>query len=100
MRLYIDLCRAFSDARPMRSSSSGRWRPGSKAPRAVPHAHEVLKADVAIQYLEKRGGYEEAIDMLKAAKAATRARSPSKDPPARARIAMTSARSSTAFSTA
>jgi hypothetical protein len=33
-----------------------------------PHAHEVLKADVAIQYLEKRGGYEQAIAMLKAAK--------------------------------
>ena len=35
-----------------------------------PSAHEVLKAATAIQYLESRGGYDRAVEMLKSAKPA------------------------------
>ena len=42
--------------------------PGIAGAEGSPHAHEVLKAEIAIKYLEKRGGYEAAIEMLKAAK--------------------------------
>ena len=42
--------------------------PGIAGAEGSPHAHEVLKAETAIRYLEARGGYEQAIAMLKAAK--------------------------------
>jgi len=42
--------------------------PGIQGAEGSPHAHEVLKTETAIQYLENRGGYDRAIDMLKAAK--------------------------------
>ncbi|HMO25701.1 MAG TPA: hypothetical protein PKB10_05480 [Tepidisphaeraceae bacterium] len=42
--------------------------PGIEGAEGNPHAHEVLKAETAIKYLEKRGGYEKAIEMLKTAK--------------------------------
>jgi transketolase C-terminal domain/subunit len=42
--------------------------PGIHGAEGSPHAHEVLKADIAIQYLQARGGYDRAIDLLKSAK--------------------------------
>ncbi len=42
--------------------------PGIQGAEGSPSAHEVLKAATAIQYLESRGGYDRAVEMLKAAK--------------------------------
>ena len=42
--------------------------PGIAGAEGSPKAHEVLEAEVAIHYLEQRGGYERAIELLKAAK--------------------------------
>jgi transketolase len=66
--LYIDLCRAFRDPLPHALVIKRPMAPGIKGAEGSPHAHEVLKAELAIQYLESRGGYESAIDMLKAVK--------------------------------
>jgi transketolase len=66
--LYIDLCRAFSDPRPHALVIKRPMAPGIQGAEGSPSAHEVLKASTAIQYLESRGGYERAIEMLKAAK--------------------------------
>ncbi|MHB8815693.1 MAG: transketolase C-terminal domain-containing protein [Steroidobacteraceae bacterium] len=71
--LYIDLCRVFSDERPRALVIKRRMAPGIAGAEGSPKAHEVLEAEVAIRYLEQRGGYEQAIEMLKAAK-------PSKSP--------------------
>jgi transketolase len=65
--LYIDLCRAFADNRPHGLVIKRPMAPGIKGAEGSPHAHEVLKAETAIAYLEGRG-YEQAIEMLKAAK--------------------------------
>jgi transketolase len=65
--LYVDLCRAFSDARPHALVIKRLMAAGIAGAEGSPHAHEVLKADVAIKYLEQRGGYEAAIAMIKAA---------------------------------
>jgi transketolase len=65
--LYIDLCRAFRDAAPHALVIKRPMAPGIVGAEGSPHAHEVLKADVAIKYLEMRGGYAQAIEMLKAA---------------------------------
>ncbi|HEX3835481.1 MAG TPA: transketolase C-terminal domain-containing protein [Steroidobacteraceae bacterium] len=65
--LYIDLCRAFSDARPHALVIKRPMAAGIAGAEGSPHAHEVLKADVAIKYLEQRGGYEAAIALIKAA---------------------------------
>jgi transketolase len=66
--LYIDLCRAFSSPIPHALIVKRPMAPGIAGAEGSPHAHEVLKTEVAIAYLEKRGGYEQAITMLKAAK--------------------------------
>jgi transketolase C-terminal domain/subunit len=66
--LYIDLCRAFSDARPHALVIKRPMAPGIKGAEGSPEAHEVLKAATAIQYLESRGGYNAAIELLKSAK--------------------------------
>lgn len=66
--LYIDLCRAFRDPIPHALVIKRPMAPGIQGAQGSPSAHEVLKADIAIQYLASRGGYERAIDMLKAAK--------------------------------
>ncbi|HEV2442836.1 MAG TPA: transketolase C-terminal domain-containing protein [Steroidobacteraceae bacterium] len=71
--LYIDLCRVFSDERPHALVIKRRMAPGIAGAEGSPKAHEVLEAEVAIHYLEQRGGYEQAIEMLRAAK-------PSKSP--------------------
>ncbi len=66
--LYVDLARAFSDAQPRGVVIKRLMAPGIPGAEGSPHAHEVLKAETAIQYLEARGGYEQAIAMLKAAR--------------------------------
>jgi transketolase len=68
--LYIDLCRVFSDQRPHALVIKRPMAPGIAGAQGSPKAHEVLETEVAIQYLQKRGGYEEAIEMLRAAKPA------------------------------
>ncbi|HUA77726.1 MAG TPA: transketolase C-terminal domain-containing protein, partial [Acetobacteraceae bacterium] len=68
--LYIDLCRAFRDSVPRALVIKRPMAPGIRGAEGTPEAHEVLKAATAIQYLESRGGYERAIEMLKAAKPA------------------------------
>jgi transketolase len=66
--LYVDLCRVFNNQIPHALVIKRPMAPGIVGAEGSPHAHEVLKAEVAIAYLEKRGGYGEAIAMLKAAK--------------------------------
>jgi transketolase len=66
--LYIDLCRAFRDTTPHALVIKRPMAPGIQGAEGSPNAHEVLKTATAIQYLETRGGYERAIEMLKAAK--------------------------------
>jgi transketolase len=66
--LYVDLCRMFSDERPHALIIKRRMAPGIEGAEGNPKAHEVIDAKTAIAYLRKRGGYEEAIAMLEAAK--------------------------------
>jgi len=66
--LYIDLCRALRDTTPHALVIKRPMAPGIQGAEGSPHAHEVLKAETAIRYLEDRGGHERAIEMLKAAK--------------------------------
>jgi transketolase len=66
--LYVDLCRMFGDDKPHALIIKRAMAPGIEGVEGSPAAHEAVKADVAIRYLEKRGCYGAAIDMLKAAK--------------------------------
>jgi transketolase len=66
--LYVGLARTFADDKPRALIIKRKMAPGIEGAEGHPHAHEVLKAEVAINYLEKRGGYGKAIEMLKAAK--------------------------------
>eukprot|EP00762_Andalucia_godoyi_P004355 ANDGO_08230.mRNA.1 Transketolase len=70
-QLYTDLARAFNDLRPHALIVKRAMAPGIEGAEGSPHAHEVLKVDTAIKYLEKRGAgtYAKAIEMLKNAKA-------------------------------
>jgi transketolase C-terminal domain/subunit len=71
--LYVDLCRAFTEPGPRALIIKRRMAPGIAGAEGSIKSHEVLKPEIAIAYLEKRGGYERAIEMLKSAK-------PSKSP--------------------
>ena len=66
--LYIDLCRVFNNTAPHALVIKRPMAPGIEGGEGDIHAHDALKADVAIAYLEKRGGYDKAIEILKAAK--------------------------------
>jgi transketolase len=66
--LYVDLCRAFKDENPHALVIKRPMAPGIKGAEGSPHAHEVLKAETAIQYFEGRPGFERVIEMLKSAK--------------------------------
>jgi transketolase len=66
--LYVDLCRAFHDPIPHALVIKRPMAPGIEGAQGSPHAHEVLKTDLAVKYLQTRGGYEKAIEMLQAAK--------------------------------
>ncbi len=65
--LYTDLARAFNDNRPHGLVIKRPMAPGIEGAEGSPHAHEVLKAETAIKYLEKRG-HKDAIDLIKNAK--------------------------------
>jgi transketolase len=67
--LYIALCKVFTNGKPHGLIIKREMAPGIEGAEGSPHAHEVLKPEIAIKYLEKRGGYEKAIEMLKTAKA-------------------------------
>jgi transketolase len=67
-QLVIDLARIFSEDRPHALVVKRPMAPGIEGAEGSPHAHEVLKAETAIKYLEKRG-HAKAVEMLKAAKA-------------------------------
>lgn len=66
--LFVSLARAFSDDRPHGIVIKRPMAPGIAHAEGSAHAHEVLKVDVAVEYLKSRGGYEEAIALLRAAK--------------------------------
>ena len=66
--LYVDLCRVFREERPHALIIKRPMAPGIEGAEGSPKSHEVLEAGTAIKYLQKRGGYEEAIAMLQAAK--------------------------------
>ncbi len=72
--LYVALCKVFSNKQPHGLIIKREMAPGIKGAEGSPHAHEVLKVDVAVQYLQERAansadGYAKAIEMLKSAKA-------------------------------
>ena len=92
--LYTDLARAFAADGPRALIIKRPMAPGIEGAEGSPHAHEVLKPETAINYLQKRGGYETAIELLKSAKGD---KSPLtyKGSSGAGRIATTSARSST-----
>jgi transketolase len=70
--LHSELCRTFSDNNPRALVIKRRMAPGIEGAEGSPHAHEVLKTEVAVKYLEQRGGpekkYAAAIEILKSAK--------------------------------
>jgi len=66
--LFIDLCRAFSDPLPRAVVVKRPMAPGIEGAEGNPKAHDAVEAEIAVHYLEKSGGYDGAIEMLKAAK--------------------------------
>jgi transketolase len=66
--LFVVVARAFSDALPHAVVVKRKMAPGVVGAEGSPHAHEVLKVDVAIAYLEARG-QKDAVALLRAAKA-------------------------------
>ncbi len=66
--LYADLHRAFATNLPRALVIKRPMAPNIDGAEGSPHAHEVLKVEIATKYLEQRGGYEKAIEMLKSAK--------------------------------
>jgi transketolase C-terminal domain/subunit len=65
--LYTALSRAFSHSGPYGLIIKRKMAPGIEGAEGSPHAHEVLKAETAIKYLEKHG-HGAAVEMLKNAK--------------------------------
>jgi transketolase len=66
--LHVDLCRMFSDDNPHALIIKRPMAPGIEGVEGTSEGHDAVKADIAIRYLEKRGGYGAAIELLKAAK--------------------------------
>ena len=66
--LHVDLCRMFRDENPHALVIKRPMAPGIEGVEGSPEAHEAVKADVAIRYLEKRGCYGAAVEMLRTAK--------------------------------
>ncbi len=66
--LHTALCKVFQNDRPHGLVIKREMAPGIEGAEGSPHAHEVLKVDTAVKYLEKRGTYAAAIEMLKSAK--------------------------------
>lgn len=65
--LFVALGRVFSDDRPHGLVIKRPMAPGIPGAEGNPHAHEVLKVDVAAAYLAARG-HTQAVELLKAAK--------------------------------
>jgi transketolase len=65
--LYVDICRMFREPGPRALVVKRFMASGIEGVQGAPEAHEAVKAAVAIQYLERRGGYGAAIDVLKGA---------------------------------
>lgn len=65
--LYVVLARAFREAKPHALIIKRHMAPGIEGAEGSPHAHEVLKTDVAVKHLEKHG-QTAAVEILKAAK--------------------------------
>lgn len=65
--LYVVLARAFREPKPHALIIKRHMAPGIEGAEGSPHAHEVLKTEVAVKYLEKRG-HAAAVEILKAAK--------------------------------
>ncbi len=65
--LYVVLARAFREPKPHALIIKRHMAPGIEGAEGSPHAHEVLKTEVAVKHLEKRG-QTAAVEMLKAAK--------------------------------
>ena len=65
--VYTDICRMFREPGPRALVIKRLMAAGIEGVQGDPLAHDAVKADVAIRYLEKRGGYGAAIDILKAA---------------------------------
>jgi len=63
--LYTALCKVFSNDKPHGLIIKREIVPGVAGAEGSPHAHEVLKVDIAVKYLAE---YPEAIAMLQAAK--------------------------------
>jgi transketolase len=66
--LHVDLCRMFCDDDPHALIIKRPMAPGIDGVQGTSEGHEAVKTDIAIRYLEKRGGYGAAIEMLEAAK--------------------------------
>lgn len=66
--LFIALARAFRDEAPHALVIKRKMAPGIEGAEGSPHAHEVLKTETAVKYLEKSGKYAAAVEMLKTAK--------------------------------
>jgi transketolase N-terminal domain/subunit len=65
--LYVALCRVFQDQRPHALVVKREMAAGIQGVEGSPHAHEVLKPEVSIRYLEQRG-HKEAAEMIRSAK--------------------------------
>jgi transketolase len=65
--LVIALARVFSDERPHGLIIKREMAPGIEGAEGSPHAHEVLKTELAIKYLTARG-HTRAVELLQAAK--------------------------------
>jgi len=65
--LYVVLARAFREPKPHALIIKRHMAPGIEGAEGSPHAHEVLKTEVAVKHLEKRG-QTAAVELLKAAK--------------------------------
>jgi len=71
--LYAALCKVFATDQPHGVIVKREIAPGIAGAQGNPHAHEVLKVDISVAYLESRkaaaaDGYTKAIAMLRAAK--------------------------------
>jgi transketolase len=66
--LYTDLARAFATDGPRALVIKRPMAPGIEGVEGSPRAHEVLKTETAINYFQKRGGYESAMELLKSGK--------------------------------
>jgi transketolase len=65
--LYVALARAFADDQPHALIIKRKMAPGIEGAEGSPHAHEVLKTEVAAKYLRGRG-LPRAAELIEAAK--------------------------------